>query len=197
MNAAQARSIARLIEAAEHPRMDLITGQPYEDDEYLAYGRAWVSTGEWVGSREAPHGHGELLAFTLHVAGIGAQTHEVYVSESGGRLLWSTVRIPPEDCDCECAGPIVTSLVDAHDAAIARAAREVDDRKRRDCPRHGQAVRELDCWRPLRHAGWVIGWHASVGTPGVDLPHWKFAVAEGDPLDDPLARHRQARTVKP
>lgn len=204
MNAAQARGIARLIDRAQHPRTCPITGQPYTEEELADYGQASARAAGYVSGREAPEGRGELLEVELSVAGLGSpRVRTLYLDEAGEPLLWSTVRIPPEALDCECDDP-----------SFPRSTPPGSEAARRDCPVHGQGVRELDCWRTVRAAEWNIAVRPPItlGTRresvragdqigGVDVPHqigggtpyWKFEVVEGDPLDDPLAKHRTAR----
>lgn len=200
MNAAQARAIASLIDSAARPDTCPITGQKYTEDERADWDPAYAITGSYVPAKEAPEGRGELLEVRLRPQGIVERTRELYVDSAGALLLWSTVRIPPEDCECECEGP-PESKVD-----------------RSDCPRHGDSVRELDCWREVAGTPhWVIDHRRPIILPhresvragdrilGVHTektiagptPYWRFEVKEGRPLDDPLARHRQARTVTP
>lgn len=166
VNLAQAEALVRLLRDARHPRTCPITGQFYTAEEYAELGEPCVGGFE---VSVAQDGDPEMLHFNLRPAPLARWTY-LHLDDGGRLWTWSTVRIPPEDCDCECpGGGPVGSKVD-----------------RSSCPVHGDSVRELECFRRAS-----VGWRLTTERP----IRWQFYVTEGAPIRDVLAEYRAERAT--
>lgn len=168
MNAAQARAVARLVEALQHPAKD-IYGYEYEPGETceadVIVGRREVAGGAEVVQVEFAVPAPTLAWFDV-VDGVSfrhAGRCELGVTAMGTFVLWSTLRVPPGDWDVEMCT----------EAALREAAGDVP------------AVFELDCWRR-------VGYRWAPDDLGKTL-RWAFRLDVGSPLVDPLPEWRAAR----
>jgi hypothetical protein len=201
MNARQLRKLAQVVSAAAHPGKSPIDGKPYtaaELADFNPYGPPAIGTWQaetWQGR--------EYLTFRLHVT--HDQEHDLAITGDGALWQWDTVRIPPEDCDCECrtAAPLVPA------SRFELSA---------DCPRHSQREnppwRELDAFlhvdgigweivdrpHPLRHLTRRHSERVGAGVIGVDVPispsttpAWRHVIRLGAPAHDVLADYRAER----
>jgi hypothetical protein len=201
VNAAQAGRLHRLLLEASHPRTCPITGAEYTADEMADYGTPSVSIRGYERERI---GAPEMMEVRLSTPS-DSRDRELFLDPAGVLWVWSTVRIPREDCDCECGQP--SAFLDSPPIAPE------------DCPRHAtderRGVRELDCFRRVTRIGWEL---ATV--PPITVPHresitdgdqiigaetvkvigggystWKYVIHEGDPIRDVLAGYRAERAA--
>lgn len=174
MNMAQAKAVVRLLQDAAHPRTDPTTAQFYTPDELTELGQPSIHLNGYDG----PDEHGpEMLVISLY--GTRADDRQLYMSATGALHVWSSVRIPPEDCPCECERDVFGVMTAPIPQSVER------------CPVHGQGVREIDCFRAVMSVGWEIK------VPTADRPmscaSWNLVVREGEPIRDVLAEYRAER----
>lgn len=174
MNAAQAAALAKLLTEAVHPPTHPTSGRPYDAHEMASFGEAFVTV---VGYDLDEPALAEMLRCWLRIPS-APHDRDLHLDEAGHLWKWSTVPIPAEDCDCSC-----------NDAAPFGGLA--------NCPRCGDGVAELDCYRRVTEIGWQKAYDPPRLAIGEELsaanwPHarWAYTTTEGEPIRDVLAEHR-------
>jgi hypothetical protein len=163
INLAQARTIVDLLTTAEHPHV-APNGYHLTAEDLALYDEPRVSELDRVDEAD---GYGPAMLKLVLCADLQDDV-DLYLDDAGAVHVWSTLRIPPEDCDCEC---MVGGVADPGP----------------HCPRHGDGVREIDCYRKATVA-WELKEYASPGRS-----RWVLRAIPQDPIRDVLGEYRAAR----
>lgn len=157
MNLKQATEIVNVLRSASRPKIDVF-GHALTDEKLSQYREPFI--GNRIESVDAADSEPESIRISLSV---DLQNDlELYIGSDGQLMIWSTYQLPREDCECRCMeASSFGGLV--------------------NCPRHGNGIEELDCFRYAK-LEWVI-----------QRSQWRFGVVEGDLIRDVLSEYRATK----